>query len=123
MRQVETFTLILLLAFSLFGGGRSVCRDFMDMDEYPVEIVGASQDFQDRDDCQETCRFGQDESLAVCKQIQPQIFSHTVAVSVLHLIPSLSPHLHLLHETTSRLEVHGKLPTGELYLRNASFLI
>jgi hypothetical protein len=118
MRQVETLTLVLLLAFGLFGVGFSVCRDFMDMDE--SKMAGACQD---EDDCQKTCRFGQDESPAVFEKIQPQVFSDTVAVLVLHLMPPLSPHLHLLHETTSRLEVHSKLPIGEVYLQNASFLI
>ncbi len=115
MPQVETLTLVLLLALGLFGNGFSVCRDF---DESKMAGV-----CQDRDPCQETCRFGQDESPAVFEKIQPQVFSDSVAVLVLHLMPPLSPHLHLLHETTSRLEVHSKLPIGEVYLQNASFLI
>jgi hypothetical protein len=115
MGKVETLAFVLLLAVSLFGNGFSVCRD---LDE--SEIAGACQD---RDPCQETCQFGQDESPAVFEKIQPQVFSDTVAVLVLHLMPPLSPHLHLLHETTSRLEVHSKLPIGEVYLQNASFLI
>ena len=118
MRKAGSLVLTLLLAFALFGVGFSVCRDFMDMDE--SEIAGACQD---RDPCQETCRFGQDESPAVFEKMQPQVFSDTVAVLVLHLMPPLSPHLHLLHEATSRLEVHSKLPIGEVYLQNASFLI
>ena len=114
MRQVETLTLVLLLVFGLFGNGFSVCRGF---DE--SKIAGACQD---RDPCQKTCRFGQDESPAVFEKVQPQVSSDTVAVLVLPLMPPLSPHLHLLHGA-SRLEVHSKLPTGEVYLRNASFLI
>ncbi len=115
MPKVETLTLVLLLAFGLFGNGFSVCRGF---DE--SEMAGACQD---RDPCQDTCRFGQDESPAVLEKIQPEVFSDTVAVLVLHLMPPLSPHLHLLHETTSRFQVHSKLPIGEVYLQNASFLI
>ncbi len=118
MRKAGSLVLALVLVCGLFGVGFSVCRDFMDMDE--SEIAGACQD---RDPCQETCRFGQDESPAVFEKIQPQGFSDTVAVLVLPLLPPLSPHLHLLHETTSRRQVHSKLPISEVYLQNASFLI
>ncbi len=117
MRQVETLTLVLFLVFGLFGVGFSVCRDFMDVDE--SEMAGACQD---GDHCQKTCRFGLDESPAVHEKIQPQAFPDTAAVSVLPLIPLLGPHLALLHGA-SRLEVHSKIPTGEVYLQNASFLI
>ncbi len=117
MRKAGSLVLTLLLALALFGVGFSVCRDFMDMDE--SEMAGACQD---KDPCQETCRFGQDESLAVPKKVPPQASSSTVAVLVLHLMPPLSLRLHLLHGA-SRLEVHSKLPAGEVYLQNASFLI
>jgi len=117
MRQVEILTLVCLLVFGLFGVSFSVCRDFMDMDE--SKMAGACQD---GDHCQKTCRFGLDESPAVHERIHPQAFPDTVAVSVLPLIPLLSLHLDLLHGA-SRLEVHGKIPAGEVYLQNASFLI
>jgi hypothetical protein len=117
MRQVGTLTLVFLLIFGLFGVGFSVCRDFMDMDE--SEMAGACQD---EDHCQKTCRFGLDESPAVHEKVQPQAIPDTVAVSVLPLMPPLSPRPHLLHGALP-LEVHGKLSTGEVYLQNASFLI
>ncbi len=117
MRKAGSLVLALVLVCGLFGVGFSVCRDFMDMDE--SEMAGACQD---RDPCQETCRFGQYESPAVLKKVPPQASSDTVAVLVLPLMPPLSPHLHLLHGA-SRLEVHSKLPAGEVYLQNASFLI
>ncbi len=117
MRKAGSLVLALVLVCGLFGVGFSVCRDFMDMDE--SEMAGACQD---RDPCQETCRFGQDESPAVLEKVPPQTSSDTVAVLVLHLMPPLSLRLHLLYGA-SRLEVHSKLPAGEVYLQNASFLI
>lgn len=117
MRQVEILTLVCLLVFVLFGVGFSVCRDFMDLDE--SKLAGACQD---GDDCQETCRFGLDESPAVHEKIQLQVYSDTVAVSVLHLVPPVSPRFPFPYGALP-LEVHSKISTGEVYLQNASFLI
>ena len=118
MRRVGTLTLTLLLTFGLLGLGLSVCRNFMDM-ECAAQMAGASQKM---DPCEKMCQLGQDESPAVFNKAQPKVSSNTVAVSVLPFISPVSPHLHLIHET-SRLEVHNKLAREEVYLLNASLLI
>ncbi len=118
MRKVGSFALTLLLAFGLIGIGLSVCRDFMDI-ECAAQMAGASQNM---DHCKKMCQLGQDESLAVFEKAQPKVASDTVAALVLPLISPVSPHLHLIHET-SRLEVHNKLAREEVYLLNASLLI
>ena len=118
MRKVGSLALTLLLAFSLLGIGLSVCRNFMDM-ECAAQMAGTSQDM---DHCKKMCQLGQDESPVVLQKAQPKVSFDTLAALVLPLMPPLSPHLHFVHET-SRLEVHNKLPVGEVYLLNASFLI
>ena len=77
---------------------------------------------QDMDHCKKMCQLGQDESPVVLEKAQPKVFSDTVAVSILPLVPPLSIHLRCIYET-ARFEVHNTLPRGEVYLLNASLLI
>ena len=118
MRTVGILALTLLLVFGLLGLGLSVCRSFLDAD-CAAQMAGASQD---TDHCQKMCQFGRDEFPAVLEKVPPEFSSGTPAILVQHLMLPLSPQLHLIHEA-SRLDFHNKLPIGEVYLLNASFLI
>ncbi len=118
MQKVASLALTLLLVLGLLGIGLSVCRSFMDLD-CMAQMAGTSEDM---DHCKKMCQLGQDESPVVLEKAQPKVFSDTVAVSVLPLVPSVSTYLHRIHET-ARFEVHNTLPIGEVYLLNASLLI
>ena len=118
MHKAGTLILTLLMTFSLFGTALAVCRSFMDPD-CMAQMAGTPQDM---DHCKKMCQLGQDESPVVLEKAQQKVFSDTVAVSILPLVPPLSTHLHSIHEI-SRSAVHNTLPRGEVYLLNASLLI